>query len=236
MLASSCRRSESRSFLLLLWSSISTSICRAIAAVASLLAPARVRASSSSSCTDASDSPSSLYRSCRRSLSSRASSSSSRVRAWVSSNPMISSLRMSTRAFNVPISESLASTMASTSSTLFRSPVRCPFSSSIVVDFLMESAVTFSCCSFSLAMVPSRAVTSPHCRIAPISASIASALDWLRSRSIRSYFFFSSAKSSRRSSFLCDKSSTWLSYWRRSRSNRLLSLRSTSASSSSFAL
>ena len=43
--------------------------------------------------------------------------------------------------------------------------------SMILVDFLMKSPVTFSSCSFILAMVPSLAVTSPHCRMAPILAS-----------------------------------------------------------------
>ena len=103
-----CVRSDSRSFLLRLWSSISTSIYCAMAAVASRLAPARVRASSSFSCTDASDIPSSSYRSCSRSLSSRASSSSSRVRVWFSSNPFIYSLRMSMRAFNIILGVSLS--------------------------------------------------------------------------------------------------------------------------------
>ena len=55
VLASNYLRSDSSSCLPKPWSSISISICWAIAAVTSRLAPASVRASSSSSCTVASE-------------------------------------------------------------------------------------------------------------------------------------------------------------------------------------
>ena len=147
---------------------------------------------------------------------------------------------------NVPSSESLSPTIFCNvviSRSLIFNESRCWRSSSILVDFLMESPVTFSCCSLSLTIISSLAVTSPHCFIAPFSASVAAALDMLRSRSICSYFFFSSVSNPCKSATLCSKpsslscnSSNWLLSRRRFRLYRLFSSSSSSALVSSCSL
>ena len=172
-LATSCRRRDSTSCRRRSWSSTNIAICRAMDVVASLLAPAWILASASSSCAAASAIPASVYRNWSLSLSSR---------LWfaAASNDAISSELMLSSARRLSSSDSRSFTAVcrrdSCSSSLFRSPVRWErssstlaaflsrflWSSSIVVDFLIESLVTFSSLSVIVLMVPSLFVSSAN--------------------------------------------------------------------------
>ena len=158
-LDTSCRRRDSTSCRRRSWSSTNIAICRAMDVVASLLAPAWILAS--------------VYRNWSLSLSSR---------LWfaAASNDAISSELMLSSARRLSSSDSRSFTAVcrrdSCSSSLFRSPVRWERSSStlaaflsrflwsskIVVDFLIESLVTFSSLSVIMLMVPSLFVSSAN--------------------------------------------------------------------------